>query len=209
MLDVVAALVPAVALVFGVLSLVVLLLRLRRRPATTGARDATVEMPSTDAHRAALARGVRFATRLFSIMAVSFLVVLLGAGAYLAQSNPGMSGLEALAITGGIGTTIALIIGALGWWQVRALRSDLQHGIFLRTTGPVRVTMIRHGSFLDLVDRSFGVTYDVGHVARTTEVRQVDHSPRGHHVFEMRDPNGEVVYRDKHYRPDAEPDRMV
>ena len=96
---------------------------------------------------------------------------------------------------------VALVFGVLGWWQVRALRSDLQHGIFLRTTGPVRVTTIRHGSFLDLVDRSFGVTYDVGHVARTTEVRQVDHSPRGHYVFEMRDPNGEMVYLDKHYRP--------
>ena len=98
---------------------------------------------------------------------------------------------------------VALVFGVLGWWQVRALRSDLQRGSFLRTTGPVRVTMIRHGSFLDLVDRSFGVTYDVGHAARTADVDRVDHSPRGHYVFEMRDRHGQVVSRDKQYRPES------
>jgi hypothetical protein len=202
-MDVFAVLVSIASVVFGIVSLVALVVRMRRRPATTGVTDATVELASTDAHRAALARGVRFAKRLFSIMAVSFPVVLLGAGAYLAQSNPRMSIVESLAIVGVIGATIALIIGAIGWWQVRALRADLQRGVFLRTTGPVRVTTIRHGSFLDLVDRSFGVTYDVGHAATYADVYEVDHSPRGHYVFEMRDRSGAVVYRDKHYRPDS------
>lgn len=196
-------LVAVLGVLVGVLSLVRLVLTIRRRPSTTGVTDATVEVPSTDAHWATLVRAIRFARRLFAGMAAGFLMVLLGAGAYLAQSNPRMSFVESLAIVGGIGVTIAPIIGAIGWWQVRALRADLRNGVVLRTTGPVRVTTIRHGSFLDLADRSFGVTYDVGHAARTADVTLVEHSPRGHYVFEMRDRDGVVVYRDKHYRPES------
>jgi len=202
-MDAITALISVAAIVFGVVSLVALVLKLRRRPATTGVTDATVEVASTEAHRATLARGVKFAARLFIGMAAGLPVVLLGASLYVSASNPRLTILDSLAIFGGISGTIALVIGGIGWWQVRALRADLQQGTFLRTTGPVKVTTVRHGSFLDLVDRSFGVTYDVGHTATSTDVDEVDHSPRGHYVFEMRDRAGTVVYRDKHYRPES------
>lgn len=200
-MEVVAALVPIAGVAFGIVSLVVLVLKLKRRPATTGVTDATVEIPSTEAHRAALARGVRAATWLFGGLAAGFPVVLLGVGLVVASTSSEPDLAVSLAVTGAIGGAIAMIVGGLGWWQVRALRLDLRDGVVLRTTGPVGVTTIRNGSFLDLADRSFGVAYAVGNAALSADVYRVDHSPRAHYVLEMRDRTGTVVYRDKHYRP--------
>lgn len=202
-MDAVAALASIASVAFGAFGLVVLVLKLRRRPATTGVTDATVEVAATAAHRAALARGVRFAARLFFGMAAGALLVFLGFGLALTVTSPAPDLALGLGLPGGIGAIVALVIGGLGWRQVGALRRDLREGVILRTTGPVRVTTIRNGSFLDLVDRSFGVTNAVGNAALNGDVQQVDHSPRGQYVFEMRDRGGTVVYRDKHYRPDS------
>jgi hypothetical protein len=200
-MEIIGALAPVVAIPFAVFGLVMLFRKMRRSPSTTGVTDATVEMVSTAAHQATLTRGVRFAIRLFAGFAVGCLAIFVGFGLALVLTSTAPDLAIGLGVPGGIGGLIALLIGGLGWWQVRALRTDLRDGTFLRTTGPVRVTTIRHGSFLDLADRSFSVTYDVGRAATHAEVYQVDHSPRGHFVFELRDRAGEVVYRDKQYRP--------
>jgi hypothetical protein len=190
-----------VAVVISVLFMVALIWKMRRSPASTGVTDATVEVRSSDAHRAVLSRNVGTMMWICGGIAVGSLAVLLGYGLYLQRSSPWMSVTDTITSFGGIGGIIALVFGGIGWWMVDALRDDIRAGIVLRTTGPVGVTDIQNAWVLDLADRSFGVSLKVSEAASSAEVVAVDHSRRAHTVFEMRDKDGTVVYRDKHYRP--------
>ncbi len=202
-MELVALFAPAVGVFVAVFGLVLLFQKLRRRPSTTGVSDATVVVPSSAAHRAVLVRKVGTAIRLYGGVAAGFLLAFLGLGVLVASSTPGTSVAEGLGTFGGLGGAFALLFGGLGWWQVRSLRADIGEGTLLRTTGPVGVSSIRNTQFLDLVDCSFGVSRAVADVAREGDVLEVDHGPRAHTVFEMRGRNGDVVYRDKHYRPES------
>jgi hypothetical protein len=104
---------------------------------------------------------------------------------------------------------IAALALALDWYcWGRHLAATLREGVYLRTTGPIRISRAGRGGATVLVG---GAAIRFVPVAMSGDLRDLpwgtlDYVPRLHAVIEQRDADGELLYRYAPYRPD--PDRF-
>jgi hypothetical protein len=97
---------------------------------------------------------------------------------------------------------IALAADSLLWR--RSAEVALRRGVFVRASGPIRVRKGRRSSTIYIGD----VTVKYVSAAFADQIRalpwgMLDYAPRARVVFEQRDADGELIYRNPTYRPEA------
>jgi hypothetical protein len=157
----------------------------------------TVALHLGPAERLAIYTGIAQAVRLFTGWAIGPAVVLFLLGLLLGSTFG--APLELAAALALPGIVVGLAVGLGGWWTIRRLKRDLAEGLFYRTTGPIQLVGSRNPWVLELADQAFIVGWPVARPLAALGWGTVDHTPRGHLILEVRDADGQVVYRARGY----------
>ena len=173
------------------------------RALAAAAATPTVELPLGQAHHRAVSRALRRTVVLHASVSAATIAGLLLLGLVLrpAVSSPANDTFDPVVALGIGGGVVGLAAALGGWHRVDRLRRDGARGSFLRTIGPVGLRSSGTTVIMELADRTFPVSQRVAWKVPTRFVGTVDHSPSAHLVFEIRDAEGAVLFRDGGYHP--------
>jgi hypothetical protein len=171
--------------------------------ATDGA-TLTIELPLSQAHVQALRHHVWSQRRWF----LGTFAVAIAFGAFVALlPNAGRAvRLWDVVLAFSVAASMVLVADWLFWR--RPLEAAVRHGVYLRTTGPIRTSCTMNPSS-DGTDYVSVGDVTIKHVpfSNASELRRLpwgtlDYVPGVHIVIEQRDADGELLYRHPEYRPD-------
>jgi hypothetical protein len=192
--DVVVSIVQAVVAASTIIMLIRIFRQSGPRPGDAGYAGSGSREPMTAAHLAMIERSIRPTMLIFGGIAVLFFVAANGYAYFFALSNPGMTLASlSLAIIGSVVAVAAALYGVRG---VRNRKAELAEGIFIRTHGPISLTVHQDSRKLHLSDRDLYVSPDAAKALEGVQSATVDHSPRTGILFEARDEDGTVLFRD-------------
>jgi hypothetical protein len=171
-----------------------------RRPssATPPSRPGTVELPLTpEMHRCLRATYSR-SWRAIGVGTACLFTYTLVLG-YFFVNEDGPVGMRRTFLPLGMGTGMGGILLAASIAEQCLLQRDLRRSTFLRTTGPMKIWVLRRGFQLTISDRKFIITPQIA--TKLWGFRWgaawgvVDHTKRSHRILEVRDASGRVAYR--------------
>lgn len=174
-------------------------------PDNPAAHSTLLEGPLTPAMRVVLLAGAAATRRVCFIGAAA--CVLAG------WALPALADVRALAavlVVGLLGTTIAVALVWTGIWIVRDAARDAASSTYQQLTGPISTEMRRRADyegrftydyFLTVANQCLGISQPAFDHVRLLTFGTVVCMLHRQLVFEVRDENGLVVYRDPRYAP--------